>query len=85
MIDAQVTAAIALCVRQAARVKPHVAIEPETRLVEDLAIDSLDLVGVYLQIQDEFGVDIDDQDVPGLRTVADLARYVASRSNSAAA
>lgn len=85
MIDAQMIDGITLCVRQAARVKPDVPILPETKLVDDLGIDSLDLVGVYLRIQDEFGVEVDDQDVPGLQTISDLVRYVTSRSNAAAA
>ena len=47
--------------------------------MEDLAIDSLDLVDVVLQIQDEFDIAIEDDDVPNLRRVADLAMYVAAR------
>ncbi|MBX6314996.1 MAG: acyl carrier protein, partial [Isosphaeraceae bacterium] len=62
------------------------AIGAESRLVEDLAIDSLDLVGVFLKIQDHFDVVIDDEDVPQLRRVADLAAYVSRhREGSAAA
>lgn len=72
-------------VRQAGRVRPEVEITPESRLVDDLAIDSLDLVGVLLKIQDEFDVAIDDDDVPNLRRVADLASYVAAHRGSAAA
>ena len=47
-----------------------------SRLVEDLAIDSLDLVSVILQIQDHFGVAIEEDAVPNLCRVADLAAYL---------
>ena len=48
----------------------------DSRLVEDLAIDSLDLVGVILQLQDHFEVVIEEDAVPHLCRVADLAAYL---------
>ena len=44
-------------------------------LVEDLAIDSLDLVGVILQFQDHFDVVIEEDVVPHLCRIADLAAH----------
>jgi acyl carrier protein len=73
LID-QVTA----IVRRAAKIPAKVAIRPESRLVEDLAIDSLDLVGAILQIQDHFDVVIDEDAVPNLCRVADIAAYLAA-------
>jgi acyl carrier protein len=75
-------------IRKAGRVDGYVTIRGESHLVDDLAIDSLDLVGVYLQIQDDFGVEIAEADIPNLGRVADLVAYVAARrpaSSSAAA
>ena len=73
-------------VRRLGRVGPHVELTRSSRLVEDLAIDSLDLVGMILQIQDDYGVVIEDDDVTMLRTIAELTSYVeARRENSAAA
>jgi acyl carrier protein len=71
-------------IRKAAKIPPRVAITLDSRLVEDLAIDSLDLVGVFLNIQDHFDLAIDDDDVPRLRKVSDLASYVAERRGTAA-
>ena len=62
--------------RKAAKMPAGVAITPESRLVEDLAIDSLDLVGVILQLQDHFDVVIEEDAVPNLCRVADLASYL---------
>ena len=70
-------------IRKAAKIPPRVAITPHSRLVEDLAIDSLDLVGLILQLQDHFDVVIEEDDVPNLCRVADLAAYLAGRRESA--
>ena len=43
-------------------------------LLEELALDSLDLVAVILQIQDRFQVEIDPDEIPNLRSVEDLCR-----------
>jgi acyl carrier protein len=72
-------------IRKAGRVDGMTTIRGESRLVEDLAIDSLDLVGVYLQIQDDFGVEIAEADIPNLGRVADLVAYVLARRSSSAA
>ena len=63
-------------IRQTVKIPPRVAITADSRLVEDLAIDSLDLVGVILQIQDHFDVVIEEDDVPNLCRVADLAAMI---------
>jgi acyl carrier protein len=85
MIDSTLVAEVASIVRQAAKLPPHITIDAESRLVEDLAIDSLDLVGVLLAVQDRFDIVIDDEVVPSLRRVADLADTVAKDRGLAAA
>ena len=79
---AEVTAA--RCGRPPSSRRPR-SITADSRLVEDLAIDSLDLVSVLLKIQDHFDIAIDDEDVPNLRLVSDLARYVQEHRGSAVA
>ena len=85
MTDLTLVAEVAGLVRQAAKVPPRVVIDGESRLVEDLAIDSLDLVGVLLAVQDQFDIAIEDDIVPSLRRIADLAEYVAKNRGLAAA
>jgi acyl carrier protein len=85
MIDSTLVAEVAAVVGQAAKVPSHVRIEGESRLVEDLGIDSLDLVGVLLAVQDHFDIVIDDEVVPSLRRVVDLAETVARDRGLAAA
>jgi acyl carrier protein len=85
MIDSRLVAEVADIVRQAAKVPPHLVIQAESRLIEDLAIDSLDLVGVLLAVQDRFDIVIDDEIVPSLTRVVDLAEAVARDRGLAAA
>jgi acyl carrier protein len=73
---------VAAIVRKAAKIPPRVPIGADSRLVEDLAIDSLDLVGVILQFQDHFDVVIEEDAVPNLCRVADLAAFLATRPES---
>ena len=85
MTDSTLVTEVAGIVRQAAKVPPHVMIAADSRLVEDLAIDSLDLVGVLLAMQDHFDIVIDDDVVPSLRRIVDLAETVAKDRGLAAA
>ena len=59
-------------------------IAPGSLLLEELALDSLDLVAVILNLQDQFHVEIDPDEVPHFRTVADLALSLAKQLRHAA-
>lgn len=84
MPDASLLGEVIEVVRVAGRIRPGVTVAPEARLVDDLGIDSLDLVGVFLKIQDRYDVMIEDDDVPDLLRVTDLAAYVESNRVRAA-
>ena len=47
----------------------------ETTL-EDLGADSLDLVEVIMAIEDEFDVQIKDEDLESIKSVGDLINYI---------
>jgi acyl carrier protein len=83
MTEPALVAEVVDIIRKTAKLPSRVPITSGTRLVEDLAIDSLDLVGVILQLQDHFDVVIEEDAVPNLCRVADLAAYLAARRNSA--
>jgi acyl carrier protein len=83
MTESRLIPAVVDVIRKAAKVPARIPITRESRLVEDLAIDSLDLVGLILQIQDHFDVVIEEDAVPNLCRVADLAAYLAERRTSA--
>jgi acyl carrier protein len=60
------------------------SITPGSLLLEDLALDSLDLVAVIVYIQDHFGVEIDPDEIPNLRSVDDLVASLKSQLQAAA-
>lgn len=51
-------------------------VEPNALIVDDLGADSLDVVELLSRLEDEFGVTIPDEDVEGLKTVADVANEI---------
>lgn len=48
----------------------------ETSLMKDLEADSLDAVEIIMAIEDEFDVEIPDEDAEGFKTVGDIVKYV---------
>jgi acyl carrier protein len=69
-------------VRRSAKIPAGIPIEAKSRLVEDLAIDSLDIVHVILQLQEHFDVAIEADAVPHLCRIVDLAGYLTERRDS---
>jgi acyl carrier protein len=59
-------------------------VTPDTLLLEELGLDSLDLVAVILRIQDHFQVEIDPDEIPNLRSVDDLVVSLANHLRAAA-
>jgi len=79
-----VTTAIAEAIRGASAKARGMPITPDSLLLEDLALDSLDLVAVIIELQDRFAIEIDPDEVPSLRTVRDLAASLDRQVRSAA-
>ena len=57
--------------------------DPDMDLVDELGVDSMDLATVALVLQDEYGVFIDEDDYPNLKTVRLIAEYLQSRLQEA--
>ncbi|MBQ4067553.1 MAG: acyl carrier protein [Clostridia bacterium] len=53
-------------------------ITPETQLVNDLGINSLELADLVLLCEDTFGVSISDDDIHKFVTVGDVVAYLES-------
>ena len=53
---------------------------PEAKFIEDLGADSLDIVELVMALEEEFGIDIPDEDADKLRTVGDAMNYLKSHS-----
>ncbi len=50
--------------------------DPEIDLIDEMGIDSMDLTTVVLVLQDEYGISIDEDDYPKLKTVRLIAEYI---------
>lgn len=53
---------------------------PEASFVDDLGADSLDLVELIMSMEEEFDIEISDEDAEKLRTVKDAIDYIAKHS-----
>lgn len=51
-----------------------------TDMVDDLGADSLDIVDLVMTLEDEFDIEIPDEDVEGVRTVGDLVKYLEDKA-----
>lgn len=51
----------------------------EADFVNDLGADSIDLVEIYMDLEDEFEMSIPDQELPNIKTVGDLAKFIESK------
>ena len=53
----------------------------ETSFVDDLNLDSLDIVELMMKMEDEFGVEIPEEDAEGLKTVKDIVVYLEKKTS----
>ena len=61
-------------------VEVNVPITLETLLLGDLGINSFELVQMVCEVEDEFGVEIPDDVIKGMRTVGDVVEFLESQS-----
>lgn len=48
----------------------------DSDILEDFEADSLDVVDMVMTLEDEFGVEIPDEDIENFHTVGDVVRFV---------
>ena len=54
-------------------------IKPEASFVEDLGADSLDIVELIMGIEEEFDIEIPDEDAEKLTTVGEAMEYIKNK------
>ena len=57
-------------------------IGPGTNLRDDLGLDSLQAVTVVMALEQEFGVEVDDEEIDGLQTVGDILELLAAKTGA---
>ena len=60
-------------------VKPE-EVTPEASFVDDLGADSLDTVELVMALEEEFGIEIPDEDAEKIQTVGDATRYIEKKA-----
>ncbi|XUW99269.1 acyl carrier protein [Wukongibacter sp. M2B1] len=57
-----------------------VKVTPATSLMNDLEADSLDAVEVIMALEDEFDVEIPDEDAESFKNIGDIAKYIEEKT-----
>ena len=55
-------------------------VTPEAKFIEDLGADSLDTVELIMALEEEFGIEIPDEDAEKIITVKDATEYIKSHA-----
>ncbi len=56
-------------------------VKSEARFVEDLGADSLDTVELVMALEEDFGIEIPDEDAEKAKTVGDVISYIDKKIN----
>ena len=55
------------------------SINEGTDIIKDLGADSLDIVELMMTFEEEYGVEISDEDAFNLKTIGDIVAYIESK------
>jgi acyl carrier protein len=56
-------------------------VTPDASFVEDLGADSLDTVELVMAFEEEFGIEIPDEDAEKMQTVGDAIKYISEQQS----
>lgn len=59
-------------------------VTPQSKFVEDLGADSLDVVELVMALEEEFDLEIPDEDAEKIATVGEAVKYIESHSEAPA-
>ena len=57
-------------------------VNPQASFIDDLGADSLDTVELVMAFEEEFGIDIPDEDAEKMSSVGDAIKYLEANSKS---
>jgi acyl carrier protein len=58
------------------------SVTPDASFVDDLGADSLDIVELVMTMEEEFDLEIPDEDAEKIKSVGDVVKYVQTRSKA---
>ena len=54
-------------------------ISEDSRLIEDLKADSMDVATLLIELESEYGIEIEEEDLDNLKTVKDIVAYIEAK------
>jgi acyl carrier protein len=54
-------------------------ITEDSRLIEDLKADSMDVATLLIELEGEYGIEIEEEDLDNLKTVKDIVAYIEAK------
>lgn len=57
-------------------------VSPSASFIEDLGADSLDIVELVMTMEEEFDLDIPDEEAEKIKTVGDVIKYISTKSTT---
>ena len=55
------------------------AVTPESSIIDDLGADSLDIVDMVMSLEEEFDVEIPDEEIETMKTVGDIIKFIEAK------
>lgn len=52
----------------------------ESSIIENLGADSLDVVDLVMSLEEEFGIEIPDDQIENMKTVGDIVKYIEEKN-----
>jgi acyl carrier protein len=56
-------------------------VTPDAKFIEDLGADSLDVVELVMAFEEQFSVEVPDEDAEKLQTVGDVIKYIEDKQD----
>lgn len=53
----------------------------ESSIADDLGADSLDVVDMVMSLEEEFDVEIPDEDIESMKTVGDIVKFIEAKND----
>ncbi|MBO4424136.1 MAG: acyl carrier protein [Spirochaetales bacterium] len=61
--------------------KPEDIIKPESKIIDDLGADSLNILMLLMTIEEDFGIKVPDEELAVFKTVGDVVSFLEKQSN----
>ena len=58
------------------------SIEMNSKLAEDLGADSLDAIDIVMTIEDQYAIEVPDENIENIKTVEDIVSFIESNTDA---